>query len=274
MNICSCTIGFRELSWEKTLEILSSLGLKFIEGSAEIPNRHLNYFLNNPDRVASLKESLESYNLKVVCVMGINDFALSRDKMQDELKRTKRQLEFAYEINAEILRLFASHIPEYYVREEMYTQVIECLKLVAKEAENLNVKVAMENHGGMTATAKQVTNILSQVNEEYVGLNFDPANFLVSKQDPVEAVKVLSDFIIHTHIKDCLKTADGYRFCEVGAGEINYHEILKILKEEKYRGYLSLEYEDTKDPERGTRQSLINLRKILEEIGWREENES
>jgi sugar phosphate isomerase/epimerase len=264
---CSCTIGFRELSWEKTLEILNRLGFKFIEGSAEIPGCHLNFFLHNPDKLSLLKESLRNYDLKVVSVMGINDFAVDKNRIREEMDRTRRQLEFAYQINAEILRVFTSHIPEYYIWEEMYLQVIKCLKKLAKEAENLGVKLAVENHGGMTATAKQVKRIISSINEEYVGLNLDPANFLVSGEDPVKAARELSEFVIHTHIKDCVKTEKGYTFCEIGTGEINYYEILKALKEKRYEGYLSIEYENTLDPEKGTQISLINLRKILREIG-------
>jgi len=263
---CSCTIGFRELSWEKTLEILSNLGFRFIEGSAEIPNCHLNYFLNNPDKFSNLEESLKSYDLKVVSVMGINDFAVCKEKIKDELRKANQQLEFAYKINAEILRLFASHIPDYYIWEEMYTQVVNCLKWLGKRAENLGIKIAVENHGGITATSSQVKKILTQVNMENVGLNLDPANFQVSGQDPVKATMKLSDYTIHTHIKDCIMTDKGFRFCEIGAGLIDYHKILKILKEKGYAGYLSLEYEDTSDPERGTRQSLLNLRKIMKEI--------
>ncbi|MBS7656922.1 sugar phosphate isomerase/epimerase [Candidatus Bathyarchaeota archaeon] len=266
MKECSCTIGFRELSWEKTLKILNSIGFKFIEGSAEIPNCHLNYFFNNPDKLSTLFELLKSYNLKVVSVMGINDFAVCKEKIKGELKKVNKQLEFAYEINAEILRVFASHIPDYYIWEEMYTQVVDCLKWLGKKAENFGIKIAMENHGGITATSSQVKKILAQVNKENVGLNLDPANFQVSGQDPVKATMELSDFIIHTHIKDCIMTDKGYRFCEIGAGLINYNKILKILKEKGYSGYLSLEYEDTSDPERGTRQSLLNLRKIIKEI--------
>jgi len=267
MKECSCTIGFRELSWERTLEILERIGLKYIEGSAEIPNCHLNYYLNNPEKLPSLMESLESHNVKVVSVMGMTDFAVSQNLLDDELKKARRQIEFAYRIDAEILRVFASHIPKIYVRDDMYTQIARCLKILARDAENFGVKIAVENHGGVTAKAEQVKRILSEVNEEYVGLNLDPANFAVSEENPVEATKDLLAYVIHVHLKDYVKTEAGYEFREIGAGEIDYRNILRIMKAEGYNGYLSLEYENTLDPERGTREGLINLRKILKEIG-------
>lgn len=267
MKECTCTIGFRELSWETTLDILEKIGFRYIEGSAEIPNRHLNYYLNNPQGIPALMEMLESRNLKVVSVMGLTDFAVNQDLLKTELEKAKRQIEFAYKVDAEILRVFASHIPGIYVRDDMYKQVSESLKVLAKYAENLGVKIAVENHGGITATAAQVKRILSEVNEENVGLNLDPANFAASGENPVEASKEVSSYVIHVHLKDYARTEGGYEFREIGAGEINYYEILLTMKMQGYTGYLSLEYENTLDPERGTRQGLANLRKILKKIG-------
>ena len=49
-------------------------------------------------------------------------------------------------------------------------------------------------------------------------------------------------------------------FVDVGAGVVDYLGVLQALKVSGYEGYLSIEYEETPDVERGTADSLSRLR--------------
>ena len=99
-----------------------------------------------------------------------------------------------------------------------------------------------------------------------VGVNFDPANFvMVGADDELNAVKVLSGRIVHTHAKDGInkvpvspevfyhKFAEGdlewmqqAGICEetpLGQGQVRWDEYLKLLKNTGYNGYLTIEHE-------------------------------
>ena len=104
-----------------------------------------------------------------------------------------------------------------------------------------------------------------------VGVNLDPANFvMVTGQDPAEAVLLLREKIVHTHLKDgrMLKKSDpvlGYRsFAEggiealnvadffletpIGEGDVDFAAYFAALREIGYDGYLTIERETGADP--------------------------
>ncbi len=44
---------------------------------------------------------------------------------------------------------------------------------------------------------------------------------------------------------------------------MDYPRVIELLRDIDYQGFLSLEYESTFDPVRGTRQGLANLRNLM-----------
>jgi sugar phosphate isomerase/epimerase len=104
-----------------------------------------------------------------------------------------------------------------------------------------------------------------------VGVNLDPANFvMVTGQDPVEAVELLKDYIVHTHLKDgkmlkksdpkeiydcfagggieALNVADYFIETPLGEGNVDFGKYLAALKKINYDGYLTIERETGEDP--------------------------
>ncbi len=65
---------------------------------------------------------------------------------------------------------------------------------------------------------------------------------------PKETLDYLGDKIAHVHIKDGKKHEDpdmiDYVYTTVGEGELPIKEIVNLLKDFGYKGYLSLEWEN------------------------------
>jgi len=56
-------------------------------------------------------------------------------------------------------------------------------------------------------SARELRHFLEKLNHKSVAVNFDPANMILyDKGDPIEAVRVLSPWIRHLHVKDALRT--------------------------------------------------------------------
>ena len=104
-----------------------------------------------------------------------------------------------------------------------------------------------------------------------VGVNLDPANFvMVTGQDPVEAVEILGEYIVHTHAKDgvmlkqtdpeiiydcfakggieALNVSDYFIETPLGEGKVDFKEYIKALKNSGYNGYLTIERETGENP--------------------------
>ena len=98
-------------------------------------------------------------------------------------------------------------------------------------------------------TAEHLAAFLKTVKN--VGVNLDPANMILyAKGDPVEAVKTLSPWIRHVHLKDANLTKEpGTWGTEVplGDGQIGFYDFLRALKRSWYRGDFAIERESGDD---------------------------
>ena len=96
-------------------------------------------------------------------------------------------------------------------------------------------------------TAGDLRDFLEELNHDSVGVNFDPANMILyGKGDPIEAVRVLSPWIRHVHVKDALRTKQrGTWGSEVpwGNGQVGVERFLDVLQEVGFDGALAIERE-------------------------------
>lgn len=96
-------------------------------------------------------------------------------------------------------------------------------------------------------TAEELSSFLKDIGHSAIGINFDPANMILyDKGEPLEAMKILSPWVKHVHIKDAVKTKiPGQWGAEVpwGDGEVGSDLFLKMLDETGYEGTLAIERE-------------------------------
>ena len=96
-------------------------------------------------------------------------------------------------------------------------------------------------------TAPELKAFLEKLDHEAVGVNFDPANMILyDKGDPVEAVRILSPWIRHVHVKDATRTKEpGTWGAEVpwGTGEVGVDRFLAVLDEVGFTGATAIERE-------------------------------
>lgn len=280
IKISSCTGGFRHLSLENTFSSLKKMGFKYVEGTTD-GRAHLYPYIFGQKNPEGLKRLLAKYNLKLVAVSGgWSDFAVADKYLEKQYQSLRKQLVFCQKFGVKILRIFASHLPGQYIDQDIIKRVIKNLKRIIPEAKKHNVYLAMENHYGVTATADDLLKIIEGVASPYLKVNFDAANFVPMKENPIKACQKLLPHITHLHLKDIRQVGEtiedayltgrgiheGYELCEIGQGLINYQRILSLLIKNYYQGYYSIEYENFPDIERGTRASLKNLKKLFSQI--------
>ena len=205
--------------------------------------------------------TLSQNGQKIIEIGTGGDFSLPKG-IDEAVVLTKKQLDIAAKLGAEIFIVFAGFIPEKEATEKTYQQVSECLTEVGRYAQKYNITIAMENHGGITRTARQVLKILERVDTPNVGTNYDPANYFFHGEDPVTAGEVLKSHIVFTHLKGCKIVDSKPKYCQLKEMEFDYQAILKNLLE-NYSGYFVLEYENPQDVESGTRDDLQFLKEEI-----------
>jgi L-ribulose-5-phosphate 3-epimerase len=212
-----------------------------------------------PDDLNLAQELLAARNIQVIgiaspllkCVLpGVSevdarlqqDVFASKHTFDDQPRLTDHAFGLAKRFGAKIVRVFS------YWRtvepDRCFDAVVKALSDLAEKAEKEGLTVGLENeHACNIATAKESARILDAVKHPNLQLVWDPANALVSGEDPFPGGYNLlpKDRIVHVHAKDC--HMDGHKpvFGPLGTRHVDWKGQIAALLADDYRGYLSLE---------------------------------
>jgi gluconolactonase len=117
-------------------------------------------------------------------------------------------------------------------------------------AKELNVKMTIENHGGVSATADNVLRIIELTDREWVGSCLDFGNW--PREVRYESCRKLAPYAYHVHAK-------AHSFDAVGEAEFEFGRILAYLRAAGYNRALSIEWEGGGDPVEG----VVKTRDLL-----------
>ena len=141
--------------------------------------------------------------------------------------------------------------------DEQKDQMSESLFQLAQYADEYNVNVIIENHGGLSSDAKWVTDVLKQVNHKRVGTLPDFGNFLQGT-NRYEGVKQMMPFAKGV-------SAKAGQFDEQGnETRIDYVKMLEIVLDSGYRGYIGIE--SGGDSPEQEYESIFKTKALLERV--------
>lgn len=157
--------------------------------------------------------------------------------------------------------------------------VLAALRRLADYAQEKDVVLITENHGGYLVTPERLERLFQAVDHENFGLLCDFANFADANEDPARAVRLLKKHIRHVHVKDChllpgdrlypgegwYVTAGGdyWRCAIAGQGNLPLAQCMKTLTQSGYDGYLIQEFEGVEDCRMAIRAGLDYMKRLL-----------
>ncbi|HCA47441.1 MAG TPA: hypothetical protein DEP45_08820 [Armatimonadetes bacterium] len=265
--------GFRKMELPEYFAAAKEMGIDYVEVNLG-PNSpgHLPFDATDADLECALRAA-EDADVAIVALAGGNNFAAP--DVEAEIAKANAQLEMCEALGAEVLRIFAGWVSAAAYTDATFERISDALREVGAYAAERGVAVAVENHGGVTATGAQCYRLLiepvCELDEEWdlapLGLNYDPANFRHAGEDPLSALMVNADLIVYSHWKDVRYEGDAPEYCAVGEGVIDWAPIVEELLLGGYDGYWAIEYEEPDDVIRGTRASAEYLRRVIAEVG-------
>jgi sugar phosphate isomerase/epimerase len=119
---------------------------------------------------------------------------------------------------------------------------ISALRDLRSMLEDLELKLAIENHWGISTDPAMLVDIIRRCESERIGACPDFGNFHPT-QDRYEGLELLAMFAKHVHAKCFSFNAAGEE------SSIDYQRCLRILDDAGYDGPLSVEYEGDGDAE-------------------------
>lgn len=186
-----------------------------------------------------------------------NDFCKPAGEALDAEKAMTRQwIDYAAELGAPVIRIFAGNVPKGDTEAAALDRCVDAINEAVAYAATRGVVLALENHGGVTATPEQLLGIVKRVAPSpYFGINFDSGNFKTA--DPYASLEMIAPYAMNAQVKVTVSPEGGKK------QEADLARIVGMLKATGYRGYIVLEYEEDPEPREAIPPLLKRLREII-----------
>jgi sugar phosphate isomerase/epimerase len=235
----------RSMTLDDFIEIAAEMGLDGVELTAYYFPREI-----TPEYLNHLKHKAFLLGLDISATAVGNHFCNPPgEARQRNVEQIKQWVDYSAALGAPCIRVFGGNVPKGATLEQAQKWTIECVEECCDYSGRKGVFLALENHGGITASPKEMLPIVKGVKSEWFGLNLDTGNFRTA--DPYADIATMAPYAVTTHVK-----------VSISGQPANFERIVKIMRDVRYRGYLSLEYEEKEDP----RMSVPRVFKILRDL--------
>lgn len=176
-------------------------------------------------------------------------------KLKEQMTSVNEWVERCSILGCKTIRIFAGTIAKGDTEEKAKERCINAIGQACDYAAKFGVILALENHGGITASVEQILSIVKSINHPYFGVNLDTGNFHTA--DPYGDLTKLAPYAVTVQVKTEIQKAGQKK------EDADLKKLVELLKGVNYRGYMALEYEANEEPKIGVPKALEELKKLV-----------
>ena len=143
----------------------------------------------------------------------------------------------------------------------------ELTDYVIKKVKETGIKVAIHTHGPDGAPFPNIQKVAEVYKDPSLGIGccMDLGHSVRMGEDIVKDIKKYKAWIYDIHIKDESEASKEGKTWEMGRGVLDFRPIVKVLRQIKYKGVVSLEFEKNgNNPHPGVAESIGYLRGVCD----------
>ncbi len=241
------TYSLRWQGWNafQMLEYCAQLGLKNVQFSerAFLASLDEGYLRSVKRRAEELGLSLEIGMLSFDCYSGLYtpEHGSAEQQLSDMIRAARI-------LGSRVVRCVLGNQADRLAPipyEKHVEEGLRVLHAVSSLARDLEITLAVENHGGVDFLARELKAFVEEAGTDYVGVCLDTGNPAAAGEDPVLAAELLAPYVVSSHIRDSRVWAvpDGamVQWVPVGQGHVDLRRILEILSEHAPAAPINLE---------------------------------
>ncbi|CAG7645725.1 sugar phosphate isomerase/epimerase family protein [Paenibacillus allorhizosphaerae] len=240
--------------------------------------------VDNPELIDAIREKAAAVGIDVSnYAIGANFIKDTQEEYEAEIERVKREVDIASRLGVKRMRHDVASRKDTSIarfHEDLEKLAAAC-RQIADYAAQYGIVTSMENHGYYIQASDRVQALIHAVDRDNFRTTLDVGNFLCVDEDPVSAVKKNIAYASMVHIKDFYRrpsdrnpgtgwfqTASGnyLRGAIVGNGDIEMRQVLSVIKQSGYDGYVSIEFEGMEECKTGAKLGLENVRRLWDEV--------
>jgi sugar phosphate isomerase/epimerase len=226
-----------ELTIEQVVEKLSQHGYDGVEWRL-----HEAYHIHPSEvlrKAREIKKLVEDHGLEVSCLMGF--VPLEDISAQEEIAHACALMGCPRYRPGAVLYDGTQNY------HDLYQRTVDKLGKVLEVTSPYQVKPLIETHFNTIApSASLAYRLVQNFDPAHIGINYDPANLVIEGWEaPQMGLELIGPYLDYIHAKNTSWVfEDGswhWRFTAMDRGQVNWPQIMQILKKVGYKGYVSLE---------------------------------
>ncbi|AVR00184.1 sugar phosphate isomerase [Oceanobacillus iheyensis] len=242
---------------------------------------------DNPDLIKSIVQKAKDVGIEISnYAIGADFLKPGEGAFEQEIARVKKEVDIAHQLGVKLMRHDVSFRPANEASIKQFEtdlpKLTEACQIIAEYAKEYGIVTSIENHGFYVQASDRVQRLIENVDRPNFKTTLDTGNFLCVDEDPLVGVSKNIGYASMVHAKDFyVRPASSYnpgegwfqsttgnylRGAITGHGDINLREVLKVVKEAGYDGYLSIEFEGLEECKKASKIGLDNVRRIWQSL--------
>ena len=246
------------MPFKRALETAAKLGANAVEIDAR---NHIRPSEMSRTAVRHLKKKLDDLSLSISAITfqtrrGYGDPSY----IQRRVDATKETLKMAYDLGCNVVVNQVGKIspePDSDERNLMLATLADLGQTSQRVGAFLAARTGTED-------GETLYQLIKALPAGSIVVDFDPGNLIINGFSAAEAAKKLSEFVYHVHARDGVQDLAQGRGVEVelGRGSADFPNLLGILEESQYRGFLTIQRDSAAQPIVEVGQAVEFLRNI------------
>ncbi|WP_242981169.1 sugar phosphate isomerase/epimerase family protein [Ruminiclostridium sufflavum] len=185
------------------------------------------------------KKKIAKIGIEIPCLSSAC-YLFDKTNIDKQLQEGTEYIELAAKLETPYVRVLGDAQPK--PGDVDIEFVLENLKKLTDIATPKGIKILIETNG-VFADSKVLRSLITAVDSDNVGVLWDIHHPFRFFDEPVEyTFENLKDYICFLHVKDSLVIDGIVKYKKMGYGDIPIKTIIRLLKENDYKGYISVEW--------------------------------
>jgi hydroxypyruvate isomerase len=246
---------YTEVPFEDRFRLAGESGFDYIE-----------FWSWKDKNIKKIKALCRTHDLKIASFSGDQEFSMiDKTQREDYISFVEASIETAQFLNCDHLVVHSNALGENGVVIDPYRHVsdikkiavmFDILKSLAAKAEAANITLLLEalntlvdHPGNFLTSTKDAAELIRVVNSSNIKILYDIYHMQIMEGNLIDTLKAYIDAIGYIHVAD----VPGRH--EPGTGEINFANVMTVLKELNYDGIVGFEL----DPERNSTEAVHTI---------------
>lgn len=246
------------LPFRQALHMAARLGAQAVEIDARNELRPADL---SHTGVREIRKMLADLNLQVSCLSfrTRRGYEVIAD-LEQRIEATRQVLKLAYDLGTNVVVNSIGHIPADQ-NLPAWGVLTAALTEVGRYGQRVGATLAAETGPD---SGPELAKLIAALPPGSIGVDLHPANLIAGGHSPREAVQALGDQILHVHATDATRDLSRGRtiVTALGQGSAEFPEILAVLEEHQYRGFITIERGDSSQPVVEIGQAVEFLRNL------------